>query len=204
MKEAARGWCTCNVLALRQLEHVLQAVDDLEGAAGGDLAHIPRVEVAVRVCTASSLCFRGGSQGVHSARGSILQGQRAAGRRRALNHCTPASCTPVLDLTSHPSPGQLPCRVAQGMAVGVRGAPAPAIFSLPCVTIDRAPLQEAGPSGSLASLYGSQGVHCDVSCPCSIHPLLSSCAHQASASVMPLNKARRRGILRTCMTFSRR
>ena len=40
-----------NVLALRQLEHVLDAVHHLQRPCGRQLAHIPRVEESVLICT---------------------------------------------------------------------------------------------------------------------------------------------------------
>ena len=43
-------WLTCNVLALCQLEHVFDAVNDLEAAGWCQLSHISRVEVAIRIC----------------------------------------------------------------------------------------------------------------------------------------------------------
>ena len=42
-----------DVLALRQLEHVFDAVHHLERPRGCQLAHVPRVEEAVTVCAAS-------------------------------------------------------------------------------------------------------------------------------------------------------
>lgn len=41
---------TCNVLALGQLEHVFDAVNDLEAAVWSQLTHIARMEVAIAVC----------------------------------------------------------------------------------------------------------------------------------------------------------
>lgn len=40
-----------DVLALRQLEHVLDAVHHLESATGCQLAHVSRVEEPVLICS---------------------------------------------------------------------------------------------------------------------------------------------------------
>ncbi len=46
-----------NVLALRQLEHVFDAVHNLQGAARRQLANIPRVEEPVLICTTTHLMY---------------------------------------------------------------------------------------------------------------------------------------------------
>lgn len=50
VKVGAIGKCRC-MHTLSKLEHVLEAVDDFQAAGFGELAHIPRVEEALGVCT---------------------------------------------------------------------------------------------------------------------------------------------------------
>jgi hypothetical protein len=68
-----------DVLALRQLEHVLDAVHHLQRARRRELAYIARVEEAVRVC--GGVRMRAEAE---SASLSMVSQQRGAMQRRSM------------------------------------------------------------------------------------------------------------------------
>ena len=77
---------------LCQLEHVLQAVDDLEAALRGDLAHVTSVEEAVLVCRQVSRICRHRYQ-LHLP--SHVDNQRLCGRSRPCLQAVSGTCRHV-------------------------------------------------------------------------------------------------------------